>query len=349
MHQHSARQTACLLLVIFIGWSLTMSAADGRSGWLAIVLAALCSLPFTAVCCLPAERTDQPDWFHIPAAVFGRGGGLVYHILLSALAFWSLTMTVRGGVVFLRTVSDGEWQVWLLTAALLLCAAAAAQHGKRQLLLWTEPILWAVLTALVLSLVISASQLDFSELLPVSFDALPSQTYLLLSAPFAEVFYAAAVLGTPRSQTVRSGLLRGCAAAGLVLCLIYLRNICLLGAEGAARFPYPSYTAAGLLTLGNSFQRGEVLISGSLIVCTAARAALLLSFLSHSLVQIVPHTKPHSWVWSAAAVSGIVCIVCASSSHLFFAAQQLYQQLLFPLLLIAALLLTLGILVHPSD
>lgn len=347
MHHSSARQTACLLLVILIGWSLTMSAADGRSGWLAILFAALCSLPFTAICCLPAERTEQPDWFHIPAAVFGRGGGLVYHILLSALAFWSLTMAIRSGVVFLRTVSNGEWQVWLITAALLLCAAAAAQHGRQALLLWTEPMVWAVLAALIVSLVISASQLKLSELLPTSFDALPDQTYLLLSAPFAEVFYAAAVLGTPRTHCVRSGLLRGCAAAGLILCLVYIRNICLLGAAGASRLPYPSYTAAGLLAFGNSFQRGEVLISGSLIVCTAARAALLLSFLSHSLTQVIPHTRPRTWVWLTAVVSGILCVLSASSSHFFFAAQQAYQQMLFPLLLIAALLLSLGVLIHP--
>lgn len=95
---------------------------------------------------------------------------------------------------------------------------------------------------------------------------LPKRVYLLLSAPFGEVFYAAAVLGGQGTR-IRNGLLRACVLASVLLSVLYLRNICLLGAEGARGVLYPSYTAASVLSFGEAFQRGEVLISA---VCSCA-------------------------------------------------------------------------------
>ena len=144
MRPISSRQATGVLLVVLSGWSLTMTAQDGRDGWIVLLLAGLCSLPVAALCCLASERMPQGDWFQLPRAAFGTVGGALYLWTLAALAFWSLCMTVLSGVIFLRTVSGGIWPVWLLTAALLVCAAASAQHGVRQLALWAQPMVWLV-------------------------------------------------------------------------------------------------------------------------------------------------------------------------------------------------------------
>lgn len=123
MNPISSRQVTGVLLVVLSGWSLTMTAQDGRDGWIVLLLAGLCSLPVAALCCLASERMPQGDWFQLPRAAFGAVGGALYMWTLAALAFWSLCMTVLSGVIFLRTVSGGIWPVWLLTAALLVCAA----------------------------------------------------------------------------------------------------------------------------------------------------------------------------------------------------------------------------------
>ena len=167
MNPISSRQVTGVLLVVLSGWSLTMTAQDGRDGWIVLLLAGLCSLPVAALCCLASERMPQGDWFQLPRAAFGTVGGALYVWTLAALAFWSLCMTVLSGVIFLRTVSGGIWPVWLLTAALLVCAAASAQHGVRQLALWAQPMVWLVVLALLLSLVLSWKQLDFYELRPI--------------------------------------------------------------------------------------------------------------------------------------------------------------------------------------
>ena len=88
--------------------------------------------------------------------------------------------------------------------------------------------LLAVVLALLLSLVLSWKQLDFYELRPIlsgGVKDLPKRVYLLLSVPFGEVFYAAAVLGGQGTR-IRNGLLRACVLAGILLSVLYVRNIC---------------------------------------------------------------------------------------------------------------------------
>lgn len=273
MNPISSRQVTGVLLVVLSGWSLTMTAQDGRDGWIVLLLAGLCSLPVAALCCLASERMPQGDWFQLPRAAFGTVGGALYMWTLAALAFWSLCMTVLSGVIFLRTVSGGIWPVWLLTAALLVCAAASAQHGVRQLALWAQPMVWLVVLALLLSLVLSWKQLDFYELRPIlsgGVKDLPKRVYLLLSAPF-----------------------------------------------------------------GEAFQRGEVLISGSLLVCTVARAALILSFFA-GCVRAGSTCQKSRGVWLGAILAGLPCILCAGSNQAFGMAQELYQILFLPVVVLAA-------------
>ncbi|MDO4174432.1 MAG: GerAB/ArcD/ProY family transporter [Eubacteriales bacterium] len=345
MNPINGRQTTCLFLVVLIGWSLTMTAKNGRDGWLILMIACLFSLLFAALCCIPSERMPAVRWFDLPRTAFGNGFGTIYLLLLTALAFWSCHISILNSVVFLRTVSGGQWPIWLLTAALLFCAACTAQNGIQKLVLWTEPVLWVVVIALAVSLLLSWRQLDWSQLLPIWEDGgadVPWRAYLLISAPFGEVFYAAAILGNQGTQ-IRTGLLRACVLAGVLLSLLYIRNICLLGPNGAAAVLYPSYTAASVLEFGESFQRGEVLISGSLIVCAVARLALILEFLSGCLQAATGHGSEKRIIWIAATLAGILCVLFAGSNQAFAYAQELYQIVFLPFALAAAVALAIGI------
>ena len=346
MNTIHGRQVTCFLLVILSGWSLTMSAVNGRDGWLILMLACFGSLLFTVLCCLPAERMPAVRWFDLPYTVLGHGGSVVYLLVLSALAFWSLCMAVCSSIIFLRTVSDGEWPVWLLAAAVLICAVCTAQNGIQKLALWAEPVIWIVIAALLISVLLSWRQLDWTQLFPVleqGWNGIPFRVYLLLSVPFGEVFYAAAVLGTQAGTQVRNGLLRACVLAGVLLCLLYIRNICLLGVQGATLVLYPSYTAASVLEFGESFQRGEVLISGSLIVCAVARIALMLEFLSGSIQAAVGRISRKQIIWLSAVLAGIICVWFAGSNQAFADAQGLYQIVFLPIALAAAVILYWGV------
>ena len=123
--------------------------------------------------------------------------------------------------------------------------------------------------------------------------------------------------------------------AGVLLSMLYLRNICLLGEAGARGVLYPSYTAASVLSFGEAFQRGEVLISGSLLVCTVARAALILSFFA-GCTQAGSTCRKSRAVWLGVILTGAICILCAGSNQAFGMAQLWYQILFLPVVVLAA-------------
>lgn len=336
------RQCWALVLLFLTGWSLTLPAGS-RDGWIAILLAAGLSLLFFALTCLPAERIDGglSDVF---TGVYGRIGGNLILWFLCALAFWGLCMSSMSFLVFLRTVSEEKWPIWLIAAFFLLVVGVVAQGGLSRMALWAEPMVWVVLAALVLSLVLTLPDSNWREILPLlgnGWSGIASETWYVLAVPFAECWFAIALL-YGRAENTRPSCLTAAVTGGILLAWTALRNITVLGQAGAQAVWYPTYTAAGLIEIGKSFQRGEVLVSGSLLLCSVARAAVFLCFLSDGLTQTLPSIARRSAIWTATVACLVVCILAAGSTLDFQRAEVFYRMLLLPVLLLVAGITAVG-------
>lgn len=335
-----ARQCWALIVLTLCGYALTMP-AGGRDEWFAILLAAAASLLLTALYSKPCEQL-QTDCFAVLSGVYGRIGGALLGIGLSALAFWGLCMTTLSFVVFLRTAAPDRWPVWLIAALVLLTAGWVADGGMRRLALWAEPCVWVVLFALVLSLVLTLPDAEAGHLTPfLAEGGLYSQVTHALALPFAECWFAVALLGG-RCGSVRGGAQKAMVTAGVLLTCTALRNVAVLGLAGAQSVWYPTFTAAGLIELGQTFQRGEVLVSGSLLLCIVARAAVFLTFVSEGVAESVPVVPRRPALWGAAALSLILSVALAGSTADFLRAEQLYRILLLPVLLTVSAVTAVG-------
>jgi hypothetical protein len=208
--------------------------------------------------------------------------------------------------------------------------------------LWAAPMAWVVLAALVLSLALTLPDSDWREVLPLLENkSIAEETWYALAAPFAECWFVIALLGG-QSENTRSGCLAAAVIGGVLLAATALRNLTVLGQSGAQAVWYPSYTAAGLIEIGKSFQRGEVLVSGSLLLCSVARAAVFLCFLSDGLTVSLPSLPRRAVTGTAAAACLAVCILTAGSTGNFQRAELLYRSLLLPILLLVAGITAVG-------
>lgn len=335
-----ARQCWALIVLTLCGYALTMP-AGGRDEWMAILLAAAVALLLTALYSVPSEQLER-DYFAVLDGVYGRIGGGVLGVLLSALAFWGLCMTTLSFVVFLRTAAPERWPVWLIAAAVLFTAGWVADGRMRRLALWAEPCVWIVLFALILSLVLTLPDADAGQLTPfLAEGGLAAQSSSVLSLPFAECWFAVVLLGGHSTQ-VRVGAQKAVVTAGVLLACTALRNIAVLGLAGAQSVWYPTFTAAGLVELGQTFQRGEVLMSGSLLLCIVARAAVFLCFFSESVSASLTAVPRRLALWGAAALCLCVCVTLAGSTADFLRAEQLYRLLLLPVLLTVSVVTAVG-------
>ncbi len=336
------RQCWALVLLVLCGYALTMPAA-GRDAWFAVLLAAAAALLLVALTCMPSEQLSA-DGFAVMHGVYGRIGGTVLLLLLSLLAFWGLCMTTLSFVVFLRTTAPELWPVWLIAAVVVFTAGWVADGGLIRLALWAEPCMWVVLAALVLSLVLTLPDADVAQLQPVLADGwrgISHETVRSLALPFSECWFVLVLLGG-RGTRLRMGAQKAVVTAGVLLSCTALRNLAVLGLAGQQAVWYPTFTAAGLIELGQTFQRGEVLVSGSLLLCGVARAAVFLCFVSDGVSESIPAVSRRAALWCAAVACAVLCMALVGSTRDFQRAEQLYRMVLLPVLLTVSVVTAVG-------
>lgn len=207
----------------------------------------------------------------------GWGGRLSGAALAVLAAFAALRTLGRLSAFFARTAFPSLPQT-LTVALILLAAVPLARIGTTRLSTWALPSLAAVLLPLLLSFVLTAPDWEPRALLPL----LPAGGGRLLSLSlqtvwqvYAPLFFLYVLLQHQEPQQ-KHAFAPSVLCAAAVLSLTCARNLMLLGVHTAARVPYPTYASAGLVAIGDFFQRAETLIAGCLTVCELARLAVLL-------------------------------------------------------------------------
>lgn len=203
----------------------------------------------------------------------------------SAPAQWVLALTslfpllasiARMSIFLQKTVFSGSTVV-LLTVCILLTASM----GLNRCAMWALPIAWLAGAVLLLSGV-----LTFTQLTPASFSAptaalLPQFRHILYSLLPVSVVLA---LSLPEAR-LSASVSRGLSAGGALLALLLLRTVLLLGANTAALLPYPAFTAAGLAAIGNFARHGEVFFAVPLLLCEVGRCAALVCVLLYPFTR----------------------------------------------------------------
>ena len=231
--------------------------ADGQSVYAAALACAVCALAG-----IGAARLSDRIRHSAPAQ----------WVLAMTSLFPLLASIARMSIFLQKTVFTGRscgGTVVLLTVCILLMASM----GLNRCAMWALPIAWLAGTVLLLSGV-----LTFTQLTPASFSAptaalLPQFRHILYSLLPASVVLAFSLPETRLS------------AGGALLALLLLRTVLLLGANTAALLPYPAFTAAGLAAIGDFARHGEVFFAVPLLLCEIGRCAALVCVLLYPFTR----------------------------------------------------------------
>ncbi len=171
---------------------------------------------------------------------------------------------------------------WFGALILLFLGWRAGRRGRTAVSMWAYPMLFFTGAVILLSLLVTVPDCA-PEHLPALFEGftiMPSLLcrYLWLLLP---LILCTQDKETPNLRAYSIGVLSG--SLGLVL--IALRAWLVLGA-GASQLPYPAFSAAGVFSVGDFLQRGEVIFGCALALCEAVRVALLITLL-YSACRIV--------------------------------------------------------------
>lgn len=341
MHDTVTRRQIMALLFIFLTGSSMTVGYLGRDGWLSILLAALAAVPLCFIYLRPVWLCPGESFFSVNRLLYGKIIGGLINFLYSALGFLALVFSLAAFISYIHTVSLSETPRLLIGLPMALSAAVLVRGGVRRLARWAEPVFYVVLLSLIVSCAMTAQDLSFARLQPILYDGMRPVVQngaRILAAPFLEGFFLISLLERSREKK-RSlgGVVPAVLLSGAVILMVYLRNSMLLG-EGAWLPYYPSYTAASLITLGDFFQREEVLVSGSYVLCDLLKIAVLLSYLVRGCQSFSPRLPVgvSAFVFSALALAG--ALFCFDGVMDFLGSLPFYRSMLFfPLLLFPAL------------
>ena len=201
--------------------------------------------------------------------------------LLALFSLWPLTSSLARMSIFLRGTVFSTRPLWSLILILTVCTLLAATAGLNRCAMWALPVAWLAGAVIVLSGVLTVSQLQ-----PMHWSmpdaTLPRETGRIL----LRLLPASLILSLSLPEPLSSAAARGLSAGGALFALISLRTTLLLGVHTAALLPYPNFSAAGLAAIGDFARHGEVFFAVPLLLCELGRCAalacvLLLPF-SHS-------------------------------------------------------------------
>lgn len=192
---------------------------------------------------------------------------------------------------------SGFWQTttfpgiprWVSALVLLAVGWCAGRRGRTAVAMWAYPTAFLIGLTLAVSLIVTTQACVPAYLTQaLRSAAAPDRTALRLLPAVLPLLLCTQTDRLPASRACARGVLLG----GGGLALLALRAWLVLG-SGAARLPYPAYAAAGVFSVGDFLQRGEVVFGCALALCEAVRTAVLLT-LARSMVQIIRHKNSRS-------------------------------------------------------
>lgn len=221
------------------------------------------------------RRLKSPDFFTLCQSKFPSWLCQTIFIIIALLSAGGIWLSLARLSVFWHATAFPGLPTLLLILPLIAVGWAAGRRGKAAVCMWSYPTAFAAGMIILLSIVITLPDWQWSRLPAVarslSLDWPVLKGFLWLFLP---LLLCTQSHDLPAARACMCGVLLG----GLSVTLTSLRAFIVLG-TGVTVLPYPAYAAAGIFSVGDFLQRGEVIFSCALAVAEAVRVAALFSLI----------------------------------------------------------------------
>lgn len=281
------------LLVIFLGGTtslLTLGIAAKQDFWLAILLAIGCAVPVYLVFARLYQMFPGKNLFDIAEFCFGKFIGRLVILAFTLFCFdEGMEVLVNWGQFMNSTALLETPRIFLHISMVLLCIWVV-KAGIEVLGRWAQAMQWFFWSLIILSELLLISAMNVNNLLPAFTQGVKpvlKGAVFTYAFPFGEAFaftIAFAKFRTP--ATAYKVYLKGLLFGAIIVCLISATNVLVLGPDDAAMYFHPTYFTLRRISLGNLFQRIEVLVSVVYIIGTFVKVAIYLFNVSIGLAHI---------------------------------------------------------------
>lgn len=195
--------------------------------------------------------------------------------VLGALAIAALVQTLIRLTAFWQATAFPGIPRFIGAAVILFVGWRAGRRGRTATAMWAYPTVFLVAATLTVSFAVTLPDCEPAYLPELwqdfTISIQPGLRMLWLVLPLSLCVQS-------RELSATHACVRGVLLGGLGLAALSLRAYLVLG-MGACQLLYPAFSAAGVFSVGDFLQRGEVLLGVALVLCEIVRAALLFTMI----------------------------------------------------------------------
>lgn len=278
----STKQGISMMFIFLIGTTLVVGSANRaqQDAWISILIGIAISLPMCFVYSRLLKLFPGKNLFDIVEEVFGSIVGKAITLIFIWYFFHLGALIIRNITEFIQIVSFTETPQFFVAIFIGLLVIYMVKSGIEVLGRWTEFVLPIIIFIIILTIGLSAPEMNFNHLKPVLYNGFKpvfQGAYALFTFPFAETVIFTVIFSSLEQQNKSFKVYSlSIIMSGVILLLVALRNILVLGAANINTLYFPSYSAVSIINIGDFLQRIEVVVSITLILSSIAKLSVCL-------------------------------------------------------------------------
>jgi len=272
---------AISIIVLFLFGStavMGMNSGAGHDSWIALIVASLFGGVLVLVYARLIRLLPGMDFYDMAQTVFGKIIGKIIIALMAWYAIQLSALVLRSFSEFIQIVSLMETPQLVVMVTMLLVTGYMVFSGIETLAKWVMIALALTLGIVLFTMIISIRQSDFSNIFPIlehDFSTMGKATLNLFVFPFAEtVIFLTLADSIKKSDNVYKIYLSGIFIGGVVLLMLFLRNVLILDVPMQNEIYFPSYAAARVASIGEIFARIEMSIFANFVLGCIAKLSI---------------------------------------------------------------------------
>lgn len=271
MEQKMTAANMAYMIFLFMG-SFTLfggfSPYAGSYNWLASIIAAVIGI-FLLFCCIRLLSIyKSKNLFEIFSSVLGVKLGTAINLLYIFSSIVVGTLITRLFTEFTNLTNLNQTPKFIIAAVFTVTCTAIAFCGIENLSRIAYFVFPVIIIFVLSMVIISVKNFDWTiitiEKIPDGTNMLKASIHYLNKIFCQTVFLMAGVSVIERPKNFGKSLAIGYSLVSLVVAGIIFRNISVLGYEVATEYCFPSYSASSVVSVGQIFERIEVVVSAIL-------------------------------------------------------------------------------------
>lgn len=234
-----------------------------RDTWIAEVLGIFFGLTIFFMIYLLVNKYPNQEVGQIFEQLFGRIGAIFVMLIFSGFAFYLGALVLNNIQGIMNTMVMQETPPWIFILSMSLTTAIVIRYGVEVFARCSEVITPLIITLMLLLYFLAFREIDFSNFKPMFIESIRDivkATIVTCSFPYADgiLLFFLTVLVKKSKEALWGNMV------GILISapLLFLRPIYIIGAFGteeATDLVYPFYILARFITIGDFFERIELI------------------------------------------------------------------------------------------